>query len=50
MLELNAIKKRKYSKPKVMSKRVEFMTNTFGTPGTPGAIAGFGPHRESPRR
>jgi hypothetical protein len=47
MMELHSIKKRRYSKPKVVSRRVEFMTNTFGTPG---AIGGFGPHREPPKR
>jgi hypothetical protein len=46
MKELHQNKKRPYVKPKVESKRVEFMTNTFGTQ----AGVGFGPHREPPRQ
>jgi hypothetical protein len=50
MLDLHSIKKRRYTKPKVVSKRIEFMTNTFGASGVPGAISGFGPSRQSPKR
>ena len=46
MKELFQSKKRPYVKPKVVSKRVEFMTNTFGTQ----AGIGFGPHREPPKQ
>jgi hypothetical protein len=46
MKELHQSKKRLYVKPKVVSKRVEFMTNTFGTQ----AGIGFGPHREPPKQ
>lgn len=46
MKVMHHIKKRPYVKPKVESKRVEFMTNTFGTQ----AGIGFGPHREPPKQ
>lgn len=46
MKDLRQSKKRPYVKPKVESKRVEFMTNTFGTE----AGIGFGPHREPPKQ
>ncbi len=42
------LRRRPYKKPRVNSKRVQFMTNTFSTP-----VAGtifYGPEREAPRR
>jgi hypothetical protein len=44
------VMRRKYTKPRVVSRRVEFMTTTFGT-GTPGGmVTPFGPHRKAPER
>jgi len=39
---------RKYKRPRMFSKRIEFSTNTFSTQATPTVL--YGPVRDAPRR